>query len=174
MSSNRHSYRSVSRFFPALQAVIDAEHTTTSVIEINPTSMGLATTTCAARLRDARQAVEQGVVVPPFNAAKFTDLVASWVITDDGKTVSLIHVERHKQFLATQQQALLQVELKGETVVERTLVLDEVKALCYLLGNRVLSGEYRVRFHPDIHIVELRAFYDVAIIDNNDGTHTII
>lgn len=174
MSNSRHSYTSVSRFFPAMQAVLDARDTKVSIIEVNPKSLGLGPSTCAARLRDAIQAVKGLLVVAPMDHIALTNELQYWIVTNDDFKVQLIHQERRRLQLAAEQSAKLIVEIKGPTSITAELQPGHVQALCLLLDARILEGEYRVRFSDRIDVELLRQQFDVAIIDNQDGTHTIV
>lgn len=175
MTSPRHSYRSVSRFFPAIQAVLDAsDKPNVSVIEVNPVSLGLSPATAAARLRDAIQAVRTGVVVVPFDGSRFNSISLEWMVTNNATAVHLIHKTRRAEQVAQQDLSKLMVELKGQVVVERILLFHEAEALASLLSGRILEGEYKVRFPEQFDLDKFKSLYDITIIDNEDGTHTLI
>lgn len=178
MSDSRHSYHSVARFFPVMKAILEAKDSQVSTIDVDPKQLQLVASTCAARLRDAIQAVKHNQIITPMDHLALVEELRHWVITQDSEMVRAIHLTRRRKQIDEALDQKLKVELKS-VFVERELIIEEVYALCLLLGKRVISGEYRIKLPTPWKLLPsalegLKASYDIAIIDNKDGTHTIV
>ncbi len=165
---HRHSWKSVSRFVPVIEALLDAHKKLgTANVTFDPlVGMNISVETAMGRLRDAVASLSQGLTsAPSIDAEELAAVWAFYKVTSDGTNVQIVsrltEQEEPVMIQTGSRESLATLKVEDERFVET------LTAFALLLGQRYLQGEVTILgdLPPELQS-RLLSENDIAIVQD--------